>query len=731
MKFRRTLILLLAVLAAGLCPLLLTSCAQEAAGDFVLPDTFAAADGGTVAENDRFALTWDDAAMCILLQEKATGRIWSTTPYDYYQTGKTSYTLSAPLTIEYYDREDGSRNTLSAVDCMDMGTVSAEKTDDGLRVVWYFDEAQIAVPVVYALREDSLLIEIEAAGIREGTGKALLDVSVAPYLCSAKNGGSGDYLFVPAGGGALMATDTEPGDAPRTYSGEIYGEDPTVRRFDMAEREEPIRLPMFGVKSGDAALCAIVEQGDGAAAVEASAGSPRNGYSAVYVTFHVRGYNRAQLETSETVVLSAARQSAARFAVGYYPLSGDEAGYTGMAACYRRYLQQAGALKKSEQTQAPYQLTFVGGAETDTFTLGVPHTTLLPLTTFADAAQILSGLPDGSAPSVVLRGFGSSGADVGRPASGLTFPRALGGSDGQQELERLCRERGILLATDFDLVRFSRSGSGVHTLTDGALSANRQTAVLYPHRRNVFTEDTDETGIRLLTRTKLLDVTARLANFCDGRVSGISLSTFGSIAYADYRDERYALRGDLSVQAAEVIAQLQDAGHTVALSAANGYAAGLCDSLYDVPLQNGSYTAFDRYVPVYAMVYHGAVPMYSAAVDLADDPQQVLLRAAEAGVAPAFEVIRTYAGELATTYADVSGGTVWANVSDDIARTAAQMSALVDRVAGSEIVSHEIDGDVTRTGFANGVTVTVDHAAAVVRAEGGSGSVLSFTVEKR
>ena len=100
--------------------------------------------------------------------------------------------------------------------------------------------------------------------------------------------------------------------------------------MDNPGREEPIRLPVFGVKSGSNALFAIIERGDGAARVNALAGNPRNGYSTVYATFYVRGYNNAEWDTrkeiqgsvlyKDVVLLSEKWPEDKEFAVGYYPL---------------------------------------------------------------------------------------------------------------------------------------------------------------------------------------------------------------------------------------------------------------------------------------------------------------------------------------------------------------------------------------------------------------------------
>lgn len=62
----------------------------------------------------------------------------------------------------------------------------------------------------YILREDSLYVSLSSDDIAEGEVNNLIGVSVAPYLCSVKNGVEDDYLFVPPGNGAVMYTDTQP-----------------------------------------------------------------------------------------------------------------------------------------------------------------------------------------------------------------------------------------------------------------------------------------------------------------------------------------------------------------------------------------------------------------------------------------------------------------------------------------------------------------------------------------
>lgn len=710
---------------------LCTGCSDQVAQPYVLPDTMPQA-ASRIAENERFALEWDELSGCVLLRDKASDHVWSTTPYDHHLTGENNYTLASSLAIEYYNVADAAILTAKSMDCVYNFQFSSQAVENGVKTTWYFAEPEITLSVTYTLREDSLQVSLNTDDIRESGKSHLLRVSVAPYLCSTKNTTDENrYLFVPSGSGALLYTDSQPGDMPRVYTGEVYGNDPVRTRLDDPAEEQAIRLPVFGVKDGEHAMLAIIEEGDNAASIEAQAGNPRNNYSNVYATFQVRGYDNIENGTNDTILLSNGIPANREYVVGYYPLTGDKANYSGMAAGYREYLLQKGLLKEAGP-QAAYHVTMVGAVEIDTFTLGIPHTTLMPLTTFSKAQTILTELAEstGRMPQALLQGVGSSGINCGQLAGGYTFAGALGGAKGHKSLEAFCREQGATLYTDFDVLQYTRSGDGFNPLLHAALSAGNRTAVKYPLKPNVRVPDTDREKMRLLKRSKVMEAVSKLATFCGDTVSGVGLSTLGNLAYSDYSESVYDMRGQMQAQVREGIAKIAGAGHSVHLTEANGYAAGLADSLSDVPLQHGGYDALDATVPFYAMVYRGYIPLYSTAMNLSPDTTAQLLRAVEAGVSPAFTLVESVDREAGYSTAANFYGLVYRNNAALIRDTVERTAAYLEQVEGAAIVSHTIPAEgITRTTFDNGVMVTVNHTDTPVELDGQTLPAKDFRVE--
>ena len=717
-------------IAALLCiAVLLSACADVQQAEYVIPENMESVSETLLAQNGNYSLEWDDTSKCVFIRENSSDTVWSTTPYDFYLSGETNYNLCSPLNIEYYNSEDGSINTANASDCIDTNMVSAEKVENGIKVTYYFDIVEITVSATYTLRDDSLEISLNTDDFIEAGVNKLLNVSVAPYLCSLKNSDSkSDYLFIPSGSGALMYTDVEPGDNPRTFTGEVYGNDPVRAVLTYTGKEEAVRLPVFGAVTGGNAICAIIENGEGAGTVNAIAGNPRNGYSTVYASFNVRGYNNAELETSATIILNSGFPKSTEFSVGYYLLSGESASYNGFAALYRSYLENSGALKKSDEKQEAYQVTLIGGAEVNAYTLGIPHTDLLPLTTFDEAKAIIEDLKKNTEkiPQVILKGFGETGVNASKLAGGFKFSSKLGGNNDIEELEKYCKDNGIPIYVDFDVVFFAESGNGFNRSGDVAMSANLQKAVIYPIKRNTLEVQEDQEKTFLLSRARQEDAIDKLLDFSDGRFGGISLSSFGKTAYSDYSENKYMLKGSLAEQA-KLIEKIKNKNHIVALSSANSYIAGIASSIYDVPLQNGGYDALDEMVPFYQIVYSGYIPMYSRGINLSANSQRQILRAVESGVSPSFVLTESYDSEISTSYTEIKSSVIYENNKKLIKQTVEKLDKYFRSVNGAAIAKHRIvQTGVTETVYTNGISVVVNHTDKSVNINGKDIAAMSF-----
>jgi len=723
MKKNLCLILSCLLIVCSACSADMTT---EQSEDFTFNADNSMQTSGLVCENERLCLLWDNDSHCVLLKDKSNDYIWSTTPYEAYTAGNNSYNLASPLVIDYYDPMDGTIQSARAMDAIDNGTVSTRIEHRVLYIDYYFNESKIFLSIYFKLTENSLLVGLNTSDIVEYGDKKLISISLVPYLCSTPNSSdtSNYYIFVPSGSGALMYVDEEPTGVARQYSGEVYGKDPTEKMLDFPAEHTSVRLPVYGVKKSDGALVGIIESGDNAASIQATSGNPRTGFSNVYTSFKVRGINNIEWDTGKVVngapvykdviLFTKSWSKNQEYTVAYYPLSGNDADYNGMANLYRQYLIENKLLKKSKITQAPFNVTFVGGVLINKFVCGVPYKSLLPLTTFSEAKTILNELIENSEliPQVQLYGFGKYGVSSYKIAGGFAFASSLGNRKDQFELESYCLKNGIMIYTDFDLINFSKSGYGISRMFDSALTVDSQKVSQYPLLPNIRVPNTEVSAAYFIKREKIDYVSSKIITFAKDRLSGISLTSLGKTAYSDYSEGKYMLRGQMIEQTRKIIEEFQKTGHPILLSEANSYIAGLSDSIVDVPLHDGAYDGLDVAIPFYEMIYRGYVPIYSIPVNMALDAEEIMLSAVESGVSPSFILINSY-DILLVDYSDTMDfyGLDYRNNKDFVVETVKKIATYINEIKNAKIVSHHIlSNKLTKTVFDNGGCVVVNRS---------------------
>ena len=412
--------------------------------------------------------------------EKSSGKIWSNIPQDTaadasVETGKKKNPkLESPILVTYYDKTNYNEYVaISKTAALNRGKVSAEKIDNGISVTYFFKNEEFSVTVDYTLREDNMLVSIDTSKITEGENVLVEKVSIAPYFCGIKNESEDTYLFMPSGSGTLVYPSVT-ASVPSVVSESVYGLDYS----DMLKKEntltESVRLPIYGAKVGDKATLAIIEQSAESADITVTKNDSNVGYATVYGSFTVRGYNKIDVPrnfaSSMYYMKLYAEPTEKVMSIAFYPLSGDDANYNGMANKYREYLTQNADLEKTKVSPTPLEIKFLGGTLLKDHFLGISYKKLNVITSLEQAKETVKQLKDKYEFTVGLYGYGNSGLDAGKPAGALTVNNKLGGVSGLKDLSEFCKDEKIPLYMNFDLLRFDTSGSGINTMFDSAVA---------------------------------------------------------------------------------------------------------------------------------------------------------------------------------------------------------------------------------------------------------------------
>lgn len=694
-------------------------------------------ESGSVAVNSDYELLWDKDAGSVLFKTMENGNIWSDILYDSYLEGSTSANSNSPICITVANTKTLKFNTVrSYSEIPANGKIICKKIDNGIRVTYFFDTYKLAIPIDYTLREDSLVVSINSAQILEdGTDYKLVSVSLVPFLCNVKNDAENGYLFVPTGSGALMYS-AETADGEKTYTGEVYGADAARQVPRSLVDSEDIRLPVFGAAGNGKALLGIIEDGAGAAEINAEAGNDRLGYSNVGVTFYVRGTDTFRYISSGTGNGITTRIhdeiSGQTMSVAYYPLYGDEADYNGMAQKYRNYLMEKGAISKSESS-SPYSVTFLGGTNITTSVLGIPIQRTRSLTTFSQAESIINSLKDnnGVAPTVRMLGFSDNGLRPGSVAGGKKYLSVYGSKTELASLQQLCEAKNILLFFDSEIVRFSKSGAGFSLSRDSAYTAVNKRIEHYPVTPIRLQDESSSYSI--IARDKLADA-AQLAVDKAKKYNNtaISFSSLGQVAFSDYSDSQYDTRNGIEEDVTEILSSVKKSGYKTAVASANYYAAAAADVLFDIATDNGGYTAFDESIPFYQMVFHSYKPMYTNAINLTENYKQSVAQAAAFGMGLGYTLTHGYVDESDDLDEYKLYGTVYEDNAELINKTLSEYgySELYSATADAQIVSYDIvSSAVSKTVYSNGITVYTNHSGASVNSPVGELEAFEFVME--
>lgn len=672
-------------------------------------------DSGTVFENDNLKMDWDAEYCRISITDKLTGKTFGTTPAAALknQVGEDGMPkavhpmLNSPITVEYLDPESYEIKELTAyLDSVSVGNILAKEIENGLSVTYYFDDYSIAVPVEFTLRENDLVVTIDADEIEEGEYK-VVSVAIAPFIDGIKNTEQNGYLFVPSGSGAIIYP-SERGDVSDTLSMDVYGNDANrnLEAEHKMSNEESVHMPVFGSKSGNTAVCGIIEENVECASIEVLLGAKNIGYSAVYPKFAVRGYQWVKPKRNKVTYVQyySDNMVSGKLSVSYKLLSGDEADYTGMANTYRDYLIDKYKMDYLTD-EASISLTLLGGVNIKNSFLGVPYNDFYAATTLKQAEEIINNVSEetGNKLAVNFLGFGESGLYPGSVAGGYKVNGNLGSLKQMADLQNSLAEKGIISYMNFDLAYFT-SGA------PKAQSANGQTTFKYPYLIWSGKRDRSFSLYYLIQRGKLNEYSEKLVKKSKKvGLTGIALESLSSVSWSDYRELEYNAKLGMAKDVEKIFSGIEKSGISVASVNANDYAAANSSYIFNSPIESSKYRIFSEDIPFYQMVFKGYKQMSVPAVNLADDKDIRILKAVESGSALGFEVAYSYNTKLLESSYPSFYASEYKNVEPMIESTADRLNDYYKSVSGATIKNHRIlENGLRQTVFSSGVSVTIN-----------------------
>ncbi|KKO51767.1 DUF5696 domain-containing protein [Paenibacillus sp. DMB20] len=341
------------------------------------------------------------------------------------------------------------------------------------------DHAQFAIPVEIRLEQDQLAVRVDAAAIKQTGTAPIHTITLLEFFGAADSSESG-YMLVPDGSGALIRLNNGKTIEP-AYHASVYGEDRSITADERLADNEPVRLPVFGLKLGGAAWLGIIEKGDGIASIKADVSGRLNTYNYASPVFTLTSKDRVVIIGGSVTSSNPVHQKkpySGDIVVRYGFLGGEDADYSGMAKLYRGYLADKYDLRKLEAGKdVPFILELVGGAETRKSLLGVPYDTIVPLTTYGQAKDLVEQLKEHRVNRIKLRYTGWFNGGVNHSsASRISLDQAVGGEKSFRRFEEFLRSQDIGFYPDAAFLNVYENGSGFRSSRDAIKGMSQKTA---------------------------------------------------------------------------------------------------------------------------------------------------------------------------------------------------------------------------------------------------------------
>ena len=413
----------------------------------------------------------------------------------------------------------------------------------------------------------------------------------------------------------------------------------------------------------------------------------------------------------------------------YHFLDGQAADLAGMAETVRKTLVDKGMTETALADKLPLYLDTLGAL--DNTQKSMPwEQSIYPLTTYAQAKQILTDMKQAEIPNVQLRLIAMANGGLNYTAYSKIKPESVLGS--QQELKELIASAEEYQATVYPDVPLSVVGK--ESMFDG-FSANRDT-VRTINGSITMLREFDMVLAHYKDSEKQMMINANAAirfydavknTLKDWGCQGVSLGDIGRYVNTDFGTSTRETRSDSAAKYQQLLA---DVAGNVMVNYGNAYALTGADHVVGIPTVGVEINGCGESVPFLQMVCFGSVEYASAAVNAQGDMTNALLKCVEFGAAPYFVVAYDNLLHLRTN----SAGQVYCHVDytalkQEITDGYHFVAKALEQVRGSRMISYQAVSDtVVAVGYANGVTIVVNYGAQPATYESTSIAAKSYQV---
>ncbi len=572
-----------------------------------------------VSGTDMAALYFNKNNNSVSVYDSGSSTIWRSLPAEYRDV-KTGVICITVL-------HNGNEYVLNSQShSFAQGTATYEIKDKSVAVTYAMkavdekgNEIEFIVPVEFTDADGTFVAEIDCRKIEKGANskKAVLkSLSLLPYFGAFSEGEKGDFIVLPDGCGAKIDVSSQ-GKKVKSYNAKVYGEDPALKEKEAAFAT----VPAFGIKKGDAAIAATVDEGEAVCTIKAETASKSKGFNRVYPEFEIT----PSMKNEDGSYYVSEVSYNGKIRVSYRFLSKDSADYIGMAGACRELFIRSSVLSESNidtESGYPFNLNFIGMSY---ITGSEGKAKQEVLCSFSEAYDILQNLNAKDINSINLKYKGIySGGTIQKNISDAKILSALGSKAELKELTSYAQGNSVDIYPDTLLFTADKNNgfNNYSVALDGEGNEISKKENLFELAAADIIED----------NTKAMLSYARENDF-----EGLCLSDGGSVLYSDFSKDGVALRNDIADKLHSQINSVSSAKKLM-VEKGNLYAVKYASVITELPSE--AYYEDGKKVnsiPFVQGILHGIADYSHTPFNLEKDSTDAFLKSVEYGAVPCYE----------------------------------------------------------------------------------------------
>ncbi len=568
-----------------------------------------------VSGTDMAALYFNEKNSSVSVYDSGSSTTWRSLPSEYRGVKTGVICIKALL--------NGNEYVLNS---QGHGTATYEIKDKSVAVAYTMraedekgNEFGFTVPVEFTDVDGTLTVQINCDKIEKDKGSknaVLKSISLLPYFGAFYEGEKGDFILLPDGSGATVDVSSA-GKKAKKYSVKIYGADVALNEKEKAFAT----VPAFGIKKGDGAIAATVDEGEAVCTVKAETASKSKGFNTVYPEFEI---TPAMKNDDGSYYVSEVSYKG-KIKVSYRFLSKDSADYIGMAGACRELFIRNAVLSESNITEGseyPFNLSFIGMSHTAD---GEGKVKQEVLCSFSEAHDVLQNLNAKDINSINLKYKGIyTGGTLQQNISDAKVLSALGSKAEFKGLTAYALSNSVDIYPEINLfTAYEKKGFRNYSLgLDGESNVINKEGYGFEFAGVGVIEEN--------TKKVLSDVR-------EGDFEGLCLCDAGYLLYSDFSSEDTALRSDIRQKLHSQANSASSAGRLM-VEKGNLYAVKYASVITELP--SSAFYADGKKVesvPFVQAILHGIADYSHSPLNLEKDSTDAFLKSVEYGAVPSYE----------------------------------------------------------------------------------------------